>query len=137
MDLVYDSLSVNMLSGTVALGRDPLRVMLVTSDYVFNPQHKYRSDITGEAMGQGYESGGKLLENIAVHRVGRMGVLTADTVTWEKSTVTATGAVIYRMRGDPSNEELVGYHRFEQELSSSRGPFELQWKDGVIVLGEV
>lgn len=137
MDLMYNSLAVNMLSGTVALGRDPLRVMLVTSAYRFSADHRHRSDVTGESQGMGYESGGKLLENVAVHKVGKQAVLTADTVIWERSTVTAVGAVVYKMRGDGQAEELVGYHRFDSELASSSGPFELNWKDGIMVLGEV
>lgn len=53
--------------------------------------------------------------------------LTAGSVTWANSTITARYAVIYKYTGTPSTSYLIGWQDFGQNESSSSGNFAITW----------
>ena len=59
---VYGLAQAGLMSKTIDLVNDAIKVMLCTSAYVPNQDaHQFKSDITGEVVGTGYTAGGQAL----------------------------------------------------------------------------
>jgi len=119
-----------------------VKVMLVTSSYTLDiDTHNNKSDIDAlsvEAEGDGYNAGGKLLENKTVTRddVNDWVRYDADDTVWSSSTITARGAIVYVDTGDATTSTLIGYVDFVTDKSSSAGDFVIQWHtDGIYRIG--
>ncbi len=88
-----------------------------------------------ECSGIGYSSGGKPLEGmkITADDKNNRGVLDAEDVQWENSTITARYIVIYRDTGDPASSPIISINDIGSEQSSTANTFALQW-DGSGIL---
>jgi hypothetical protein len=129
---VYRWLADTGPKGLLALRGHTFMVMLVTDEFLWDPEHSSLSDITGEAVGEGYVAGGKELDHARITFRNGIVRLRARTTSWPKVTVAATGAVIYvsTLEAKP----LVGYIGFYGPISTIRGDVSLNWsKDGIIV----
>ena len=51
----------------------------------------------------------------------------ADDATWDPSTITARGAVIYKDTGVPTTSPLIAYIDFASDKSSSGDRFKIVW----------
>lgn len=139
MDVIYNSFKVKVLDGSIDLDTDTIKVALVTDSYTPNQDtHEFFSSVTNQvANGGGYTTGGKALTNAAVTKdnTNDRAVFDADNVTWENSTITARGAVIYKDTGTPSTSPLVAYIDFGSNQSSSDGDFTITWDSvGIVTL---
>lgn len=126
--LIYNSAVDDMARGAIDFDTDTFRVMLVTSSYTPNKDtHDKRDDVTNEASGTGYTSGGvtsacTVTKDTANDRV----TLQFASVSWASSTITARGAVIYKSRGGASSaDELVAYNDFGADVSTTAGTFSI------------
>lgn len=132
--VVYNSMLDDLVNAAInfkASGGDVYYLMLVTDTYSVNKDtHTRRSNITGEvANGNGYATGGKVVTvtptlDTATDREN----LTFGTVTWPTATITARGAVIYRLTGGSlpgtaASDPLVAYIDFGQNVSSTNANF--------------
>ena len=127
---VYNSFKKDSMVGTFNLSADTLKVVLVTSSYTPNiDTHTKYSDITNEVVGVGYTTSGQTLAGVTVSAdlTGDKAVLDANDVTWTSSTITAAGAVIFKVNGASTTSPLIGYVDFGGSKSSSNGDFIIQW----------
>tara|TARA_R110001606_G_scaffold352406_1_gene502812 strand:- start:318 stop:731 length:414 start_codon:yes stop_codon:yes gene_type:complete len=130
---VYNSFKSAIMGGSISLSADTIKVAL-TSAYTPNiSAHSTYSDITTEVNGSiGYTLGGETLTSVTLIQDNGddEGVMDAADVTWENSTITANGAVLY----DSSyNNQLIGYVDFLSSKSSSGSTFTIVWNsEGVL-----
>lgn len=125
-DFVYNSFCYDLSFNLIKIPTDVFYMMLVTSSYTPSRSHSKRSNITGEATGTGYSSGGKQVTMLLqlVDNVNNDVEVYFDPVNWPSSTITARGAVIYKHRGGSANlDELVQYIDFGSNQSSEGGDF--------------
>lgn len=122
----FDSTTNDLATGTIVLTTDPLWVLLV-SGYTPNAKtHAKRSDVTGEVTGTGYTAGGQALASVAatVDTTNDKTLLTATNPAWSSSTISATGAVVYKHRGGASSaDNLVSYVDFGGTVTSTAAAF--------------
>jgi hypothetical protein len=135
---VYNSFKKDSMVGAFNLSADTLKVVLVTSGYTPNiDTHTKYSDITNEVVGVGYTTSGSTLAGVVVSAdlTGDKAILDANDVTWASSTITAAGAVIFKVNGAAATSPLIGYVDFGGSKSSSNGDFVIQWNaSGILTL---
>ena len=123
-----------VMKGEVDLLTDASKVALLASGYTPDQSHKSWLDVeTHEASGAGYTAGGATLENkrVIVDVSDRRATFDADDVTWTNSEITARYAAIY---DDTASEKpLLALIDFGEEMSSSNGPFTIQWDSSGIL----
>ena len=122
----YDSLTHDVAAGNVVLSTDTLYVMLVSGYTPVKATHAHRSDVTGEVTGTGYAAGGQALSGVAatLNTGSNLTLLTATNPAWASSTISATGAVVYKHRGGASSaDELVSYVDFGGTVTSTAAAF--------------
>lgn len=125
-NIVYNSFSYDLCYNLIKIPTDVFYMMLVTSSYTPSRSHSKRSNITNEVSGVGYTAGGKQVTMLLqqIDNQNNDVEIYFDTVTWQNSTITARGAVIYKRRGGSSNlDELVQYVDFGSDYSSDSGNF--------------
>jgi hypothetical protein len=110
---------------------DDIKVMLTTSAYSPNQDsHKYLSDVTNEATGTGYTTGGQALtsKTVTYDATTNTVVLDAADVTWASSTITARYAVVYDNSGATAGSKaLIGYVDLVSDQASNNGNFTVVW----------
>ena len=136
-NFLYTSYKRDRQQALINLLTDTIKVALVTSAYVPNQDtHEKFSDVTGEvAGGNGYTSGGATLAGKTSVKdvVAHAGVFDADDPTWDPSTITARGAVLYKDTGVAATSPLIGYIDFAADKSSEGDRFRILWSaTGVI-----
>jgi hypothetical protein len=122
----FDSTTFDIATGALVLSIDTLYVMLV-SGYTPNAKtHQKRSDVTGEITGTGYTAGGQALSGVTATKdtTNDDTLLTSTNPAWATSTLSATGAVVYKHRGGASSaDELVSYVDFGGTVTSTAAAF--------------
>lgn len=135
---IYNSFKKDSMAGVFNLSADTLKVVLVTSAYIPDIDlHKKYSDITNEVVGVGYSTSGITLVGVTITEdlSNDKAVFDANDITWVASTITAAGAVIYKVNGESSTSPLIGYIDFGGSKSSSNGDFVIQWNSsGILAL---
>ena len=136
---LYGITFLNALKNTLALDLDDttadrFKVMLVTSSYTPNfGTHDFKSDVTNEVSGTGYDAGGKSLTSVTLTQSGGTITFDAADLTWASSTITARGAVVYD--DSLTNDPLICYIDFGADKSSSAGDFVLTFNaSGIFTL---
>lgn len=124
--LVYNSCIRDAVVGSIDFDTDSFKAMLVTSAYTAAKSHSKRSDITNEASGTGYTSGGNActVTVAATDNVNNDVEISFSIASWSSATIAARGAVIYKSRGGAATaDELVGYVDFGSDVASTNGTF--------------
>ena len=136
---LYGITFLNALKNDLALDLDDttadrFKVMLVTSSYTPNfGTHDFKSDVTNEVSGTGYDAGGKSLTSVTLTQSGGTITFDAADLTWASSTITARGAVVYD--DSLTNDPLICYIDFGADKSSSAGDFVLTFNaSGIFTL---
>lgn len=140
MNAIFNSFKRDIANGSINLGTDTIKLMLVGSGYTPNiDTHTKRSDVTSEVSGVGYTSGGVALANktVTMNTTSDKGVFDADDVTLSTATITARGAVLYKARGGASSaDELIAYLDFGSDITSTAGNFNITFDaNGILTLG--
>lgn len=140
MNAIFNSFKRDIANGSINLGTDTIKLMLVGSGYTPNiDTHTKRSDVTSEVSGAGYTSGGVALANktVTMNTTSDKGVFDADDVTFSTATITARGAVLYKARGGASSaDELIAYLDFGSDITSTAGNFNITFDaNGILTLG--
>ena len=109
-----------------------IKVMLVDGYTPDVDNHQFKSDIDSlgvEISGTGYTAGGQALANrtITIDTANDLAKYDADDVVWTNSTITASGAIIYKDTGDPATSPLICFVDFGGSYSSNNGDFTIQW----------
>ena len=136
---LYGITFLNALKNDLALDLDDttadrFKVMLVTSSYTPNfGTHDFKSDVTNEVSGTGYDAGGKSLSSVTLTQSGGTITFDAADLTWTSSTITARAAVGYD--DSLTNDPLIAYIDFGADKSSSAGDFVLSFNaSGIFTL---
>lgn len=123
--LIYTSCLDDAARGAIDFDTDTFKTLLVTSSYTPNQStHTKRSDLTNEASGTGYTTGGVTTAcTVTKDTANKKITLVFATASWATSTITARAAVIYKSTGTASADPLVAYVDFNADVSSSGGTF--------------
>ncbi len=124
----YDSFWNDLFAGNVAPETDTTYMMLATSSYSPNKStNAKRSDVTNEASGTGYTTGGQsVTTTITNASSGTSDLLTVGfaDVSWTTATITAAYAVVYKHRGGAASaDNLYCLIDFGGTFSSVAGTF--------------
>jgi hypothetical protein len=123
--IIYNSCLDDAVRGNIDFDTDSFKIMLVTSSYTADKDtHTKRSDVTNEASGTGYTSGGAASAVTVTKDTtnDRIDIDFAD-VSFTSATITAAGAVIYKNTGTASTDNLVAYLDFGGDVTSTNGTF--------------
>lgn len=122
---VYSNFKLQLEQKTFGLTTDTINMMLVNG-YTFSAAHVHRSDITNETTGTGYSAGGQALSGLQVSASGANSLWTATNPQWAGSTITATGAVIYKVVGSAATDLLICFLDFGGSVSTTSSVFTVQ-----------
>lgn len=132
---VYTEFIYRFMLQQMDITTSPLKVILLNSTYVPNPDHKFYRDISSyEITGNNYTVGGNTLSSVDIVRddINNIIKITADTVTWESSSITSKFAVIYEV----SSGALIACFDFGSQKTSLNGNFSVSWPiEGLIQMG--
>lgn len=123
---VYPLAQQSMLNGEINFLTATVKAMLATSSYSPNRDtHRYKSSVTGEAVGTGYTAGGLTLASKTVtYTAGQFSVaLDCADLVWSAATVTARYLVFYVSTGTDSTSPLLSYVDFGADVTATGGSF--------------
>lgn len=140
---VYNHAKKLFFSGLLNLTDGTIAVMLVSGTYTPNQDaHTVSGDIGAnevrDSLGS-YGRGGKHLTTptLTQNNTTDRAVFTAANVSWTSSTITASGAVVYKSGTTPANSYLIEFIDFGGNQSSSNGTFQITWNaDGILNLAD-
>ena len=116
-----------MLTGSIDFDTDTIFMMLATDAYTPNQDtDDFRNDVTPEASGAGYSSGGKTVGTVTASydaATNEVRFVWPD-VAWTSASITARTAVIYKSRGGASSaDELIAYCTESANVTSTANTF--------------
>ena len=124
--LIYNSFLDDVFRGAIDCDTDTFKVMALGAAYTENKDtHVKRSDVTPEATGTNYTSGGTastvtVTKDTANDRLD----IVFGAVSWPSSTITARKAVYYKRRGGAATaDEVVAVNDFGSDVISTAGTF--------------
>lgn len=126
MTTIFASFVDDVIRGNIAILGGGYKLMLVTDRYVPDETgHTRRSDISDEAVGEGYTSGGISVElAIITDTPNSTTKVRIPQVDFLNVTIGARGCVVYRDRGGAATEdELVCYGDFGEVVDVEVGTF--------------
>lgn len=126
---VYGKAAQAIATKQIDLINDDFKVMLVTSAYVpNNDNHGTKANVTGEASGAGYTSGGKSLtgKTLTQNAADNLWTWDADNLAWTAVTVTFRYAVIYD--DSVASKPLIAYVDFGSNQSASSQDLTIKWE---------
>lgn len=120
-----------------AAGATGLKAMLLTSGYSFDTTkqntHQYKADLTNEASGTGYTTGGQALGTVTCTASGNTVKFDAADTSWPDSTVTGRYLVIYDSTpGSDATRPLICCIDFGADVSTTSGTFQAVWNSSGI-----
>ena len=126
----YTSAFQNTGDADIDYGADSFKILLVTSSYTFSGAHDFRDDITNEVVGTNYTLGGNALTSVTwASTSGEPGFSTFDAAdtSFANVTLTARGAVIYKVVGSAATDRLVLFYDFGQDRSAAAIEFKIKY----------
>lgn len=138
-NIMYTEFLQQLAMQTINVETDTIRVMLVTG-YTPIAEHTDLTDVSSvEITGTNYVVGGAELGGKSILRdpVNNLVRFNANDVVWPDSTLTASGAIIYKVGGTPETSPLIAFMDFNGVKTSINGNFTIQWaEDGVFTLSQ-
>ena len=152
VDLVYNEAKLQILSGTINLLTDDIRVMLVTPDYIPDPDHVFVADgasllspVNFELDGTGYEAGfgsddRQALEARVITKDDDLDriLFAADDIIWNPISAGAAGAAImFKSVSSDDDSPLISYIQSGGfPLTTDGGELRIQWStlNGILTL---
>lgn len=108
--IVYNSFLKDLADNNIDLGSDTINVMLVQSTYTPDKDHNRRNDITNEASGSGYSSGGSALASVTTTQddTNDWFVFDAADLSFGTVSISFRYIILYKSRGGASSaDELI------------------------------
>lgn len=135
---IYRHFKKTLLSGLINLEQDTIKVMLLSGTYNGGTDsnsrtHTVTGDISAsyEVVGTAYVKGGAALASKTIGVGAPAGddeaYFDAADITWSSSTITASGAVLYKSGSTAANSYLIAYLDFGANQTSSNGSFTISW----------
>lgn len=110
-NIIYNSFKKNLMNGNINLADDPIKVMLVTSEYTPDfDLHEFVATVKiFEVTDTCYTDGGLPWQNKKViqDNTNDKVIIVADEVTWSDITIDARYAVIYKDTGEITTSPLA------------------------------
>lgn len=134
VSLITDSSCFDELTGLIIPGTDTFKTLLLNAtgaavaDGTKKSSWQKRSDCdTNEVTGTGYTAGGATTTvSIAKDTTNHKSTISIGAVSWTTSTITASGAVVYKSRGGANTaDNLLCYIDFGGSFSSTAGTYAL------------
>lgn len=129
---IYNNALKEMANGSIKFdGTTNFKLLLVGTGSTYpspaTKSHITRSQFTSnggaEASGSGYTAGGATVTftntSVSTDNTNNVINIQIPTVNWASSTISAKGAVLYTVTGDPTTDKLVAYCDFGATVSSS------------------
>jgi len=138
-NVIFNGFKQYVMDGTIDLVNDTIRCALFTNSYTPDAEaHDNWGDLSGEASGGGYTSGGQALSGKAVTHDDVMdkGIFDADDAEWPGATlVNVRWAVLYKDAALPADRKLVGVWDLGADHSPTNVKFRVQWNaTGILTL---
>lgn len=133
---IHNRFHSNILKGNIDFEGDNIRVALMKETYTPAKSDDTWSDISADELddGNGYTSGGELLENAVVTQ-GDITDVNADDVDWEDATFTAYYAVLYD--DTLTDDDLICSFDFDGGKEVSSGTFRIIFDDaGILTISQ-
>ena len=131
--IIYDAYLDNTAKGKINTASDTFKCMLVNGYTPNKETHANRSDVTSEVTGTGYTSGGQACTLTTTESTTNdQEQIAFGNETWANSTITSTGAVIYKSTGNASADPLVAYVDFGGQVSSTNAAFSVAFSTPLI-----
>lgn len=126
----FNNMIHKALTGNIDFDTDTFKMLLTTGTVLGETEKDsfiFRSSVTTEvANGNGYTTGGNAVTLTVAASDGTNNdiEITASAVSWPTSTISATGAVIYKSRGGAATaDEVVCFIDFAGTVASTNGTF--------------
>lgn len=126
MAFFYNSFLNDLVRGRINIDTDVFKMMLVTNAYIANRDiDDRRNDVTAEASGTGYTSGGIIVTVTATLDTSNdQLVMTVGAASWPSATITAAGWVVYKSRGGAASaDELLIFNEFGADITRTNQTF--------------
>lgn len=121
---IYDACLLNTFQGRINFNNDNCKVILLTSAYRPDKANDaYRSDLTDEVEGRGYDGG--VSADVRASLANGTLTLSLGSMVLPNATVEARYAVYVVDRGEPEEEELIACIDFGDNVKSTNGDFSL------------
>lgn len=137
---VFNQYKANLVTGSASIANAATDIYVaLVNGYTVDETHTWASISSAQVTGVGYVSGGKLLSNVTVTTTTSAGdandfvKVDADDVTWTTSTITATGAIVYKGTSLNNPTTVITYLDFGGSKSSSSGDFAILWNSSGIL----
>jgi hypothetical protein len=129
----YPSGMQAILDGDIDWVADDIKVMLCTRAYLRDGRHHYRSDISHEVDGPGYQAGGIEMSGRTRH-IDRVELaLHASDALWDSVTIHPHRAIVYKDTGDPETSQLICCVSFDLPRPVVCGTLRFRWPpEGVV-----
>ncbi len=135
---IYNRMKMSIASGQLVLATADLRVLLVASGYVFDPDHDFVSDLTNELSGTGYLRQALANKIVVEDDVADRIKFDADDVTWNGANFTGgavDSAIIYVEATNDNARQLVCSIDINPKLVTSGVNYTLSWgANGILLL---
>lgn len=121
---VYGLALQSLVSGSINYTGATVKAILLTSSYTPNQDtHRFKSDLSGEAVGTGYTAGGQTLTSKTSTYATGSHILTLDCAdpTWPTTTVSARYIAFYVDTGTSTTSPLISYVDFGANVTSTGG----------------
>jgi hypothetical protein len=100
---------------------------MLVNGYSVDANHDYVSDVdASEVSGTGYIDGGTALAGRSLTSTSPI-TFDANNVDWQASSITATGAILYKDTGNPATSPLIAYFPYSGTKISTDGEFLHEW----------
>jgi len=119
---VATSFKMELFSGLHEFLVDQFYIALYTSDADLSPDDTTVYTTEGEAAGDGYQAGGRLLTGVQIFGAARIACATWDDPVWPAPTLTARGALIYNQSRE---QRAVAVLDFVNDQTSNQGEFRI------------
>lgn len=134
----YGPALAKIMSGALDLDTDTINVTLYTSGYTEDLDHEFRSSVsTYEPSASGtFVAGGTAVDSktVAYDSSGNKGTFTCADEAWTGATITARGAILYKVVGSAATDILIAYAREASDVISTNGTFTVDMPSPVLTL---
>lgn len=128
---MYNRGKVKLGDGTIDWDTTAVKVMLVTSTYVFNADHNTRSQVTNEITNGGYTSGGSALAGRAVSQDDTNDRAVYDATDLTFASLAAgdqpSAAIAYQDTGNATTDNLICYNSLTTPPAPNGGDYKIVW----------
>lgn len=127
---IFNIARTNFANSSVSYLNDDIKVAL-TYGYIPDVDNdiSYEDVIGNEVVGVGYDSGGSSLttKTVVQDNANDRTYFKADDMHWENTTLTANGAVVYKVGSSNIDSPLIAYIDFTTVFSTQGQNFIIKW----------